>query len=398
MSPKLIPLTLNDLKVLEWFSEWTPEVHKADWKNRRAWPPGFRAITDCSTYSDKIRWAQLTLAMPPELTGDKPGRPITAKLLVPRLLSFRLLEGDWNCARLTARGRAALLFHGMACPSAFKSHADNVFDAFDLRPILGKNVRLDFDDRIMKRLDPVYLEARRGDHLPDDKQTWGLMLEEYSADSYRSSGGLTGCSARLTIASTGPRGKALNGSLRLHNSYPTLAITDDNGRTVTEISMSFEGLAELLVASHNVPVTVDAYNGPDGMIRSLPVPDPLSISRRVRERVKKSQQDAVRWVKEASELIENGRIGKKLQAELLQKLELAERDFLSQGAYPAQQAMEEVSSVAESLMTIMVERSQNAQLLGVERIKQKLQAKHLIEDAEMERYTRQVFPDETEET
>ena len=44
----LVPLSRNDLVVLAWFAEWKPELHHLDWKRRRQWPPGFRAIDDVS--------------------------------------------------------------------------------------------------------------------------------------------------------------------------------------------------------------------------------------------------------------------------------------------------------------------------------------------------------------
>ena len=65
----------------------------------------------------------------------------------------------------------------------------------------------------------------------------------------------------------------------------------------------------------------------------------------------------MRFKKAPMEIVKEGRMGKKLQADIIEKLELAIRDVGSEGAYTAQMAMEEVSSVAESLMTIMVERT-----------------------------------------
>lgn len=300
---------------------------------------------------------------PPILAADrKAGKeksPRAAKGSLQRLIAYRLLEGTWNVARLTAKGRAALKLHsaridGYQPPDAFESHAPDVFDDHGLRPVYRVNIRLDFMDQIMKRVPKEYRNLKLGDELPDNELTWRIMLAEYKEEDYRASGTLNGCSALLTV-NTGLR--PLNGSLRTHHSYPVLSIHDEQHREICEIAMSFEGLAELLVGNHEVPVTLDSHFGIDGMRRALPVPDPVSIRRRVHERVKRHRQDSLGWLAEVADIVKGGRMGKKLQAAILEKLDLAMRDVAGEGSFAAQQAMEEVSSVAESFLTIMVERT-----------------------------------------
>jgi hypothetical protein len=358
----LVPLSRDDLVVLAWFADWKPEIHRAAWKRRRQWPPGFREMADVSVYSPRQESAVKDLSYPPVLPGEKAGGvkgPRKAKGSLSRLISYRLLEGTWSVARLTSKGRAALKLHSARInnyqpPDAFESHAPDIWDDHDLRPVYLDNTRLDFVDKVMKRVPEVYRKASKGDSLPDNELTWRIMLAEYKDEDYRGSGTLNGCTAILTVAS-GLR--PLNGSLRTHHSFPTLRIHDEANYEVVEVAMSYEALAELLVGNHNVPVTIDSYFGPDGMRRCLPVPEPVSITRRVHERVKRHRQDSLGWLEEAKQIVQEGRMGKKLQAAIIEKLELAIRDVGSEGAYTAHMAMEEVSSVAESLLTIMVERT-----------------------------------------
>src|SRR5262245_35470507 len=81
----LVPITDEDLTMLEWFAAWTPEVHRANWMVRRTWPPGFREIADTSVrgYHDANQVAARK-ADPPIAGG---------RSFVPRLLAYRLVEG-----------------------------------------------------------------------------------------------------------------------------------------------------------------------------------------------------------------------------------------------------------------------------------------------------------------
>jgi len=356
-----VPLRKGDLTVLGWYAAWTPEVHKAHWSVRRSWPPGFRYMEDLSLpgFSNReqtVQRAEERMQAGPLLKGDTVQKRSKAKDALSHLLTYRLVEGSYTGGcRLTARGRAALKVNGLDCPEVFKSHCPKIFDDHSLLPVNGHNVRIDFDDRSMGRLGDAY-QVKHGEELPDDKTTWDLMLREYSEDSYRGSGTLTGASARLGVV-TGSR--YLNGSLREHHQFVSLTVQSERDhQEVLRCSLSMEGLADLLVSNHNVPVTIDHYTGQDGMSRSEPAPPPVSVSRRMRERIKRGNQDIQNRVKMAMVLIENAKMGKRAQAEILDVLGLVARDVPTHGAFAAKQAMEEVSSVAESMMTVMAEKVQ----------------------------------------
>lgn len=360
-----VPLRSGDYTVLAWYSEWTPEVHKARWLVRRSWPPGFRYMEDLSLpgFSDRkqtVQRAEEWMQAGPLLKGDTVHKRTRAKESLGRLLSYRLVEGTFTGAcRLTARGRAALKARGHECPASFKSHCSKVFDDHGLLPVRGHNARIDFDDDIRGRLPEAYL-VRHGQPLPDDVTTWDLMLREYSEDSYKGSGTLTAASARLTVASGN---RYLNGSLREHHQFVSLTVQSEHGRrSVFECSLSMEGLADLLVSNSTVPVTIDYYIGRDGMARSEPAPPPVSVTRRMEERIARGNQDLQNRVKEAMDLLDTAKMGKRAKDEILNVLGLVVRDVSTHGAFVAQQAMEEISSVAESMMTVM---SEKARLSGV---------------------------------
>ena len=369
----LVPLNKNDLTVLAWFAEWTPEIHKAAWGYRRRWPPGYRAIADVSTHNHKKHEkARADKSFPPVLVGEEtdrfggggPTAPTLAKgRYIPKLLTYGMLEGTWNCARLTGRGRAALKLNGRDCPDFFESHdGGTIFDDHDLLPQKGINIKINFDDTTMGRIPEVYKETGYKGHLPDDETTWRIWLAEYQDKDYMGWSSNNRCAARLSVTS-GQR--PLNGSLRLHTRYPTLHVEDGDGRTVVELAMSFEQLAEILVGQGSTPVTLDYYWDRDGMQQQNRVPPPVSISRRVKERVKRGAQDAHGWINEAAELLNKAKMGKKAKAEIIDKLGLAIRDTGGLGAFAAQQALEEVSMVGESMLTIMSERiGANPHLLG----------------------------------
>ena len=359
-----VPLDIGDLIVLEWYAAWTPKVHEADWKVRRSWPPGFRVMEDlsCPGFADRdntVANAGMKMSAGPLLRGDTTATRSGAKSRLPRLLSYRLIEGTaWGASRLTARGRAALKVHGRECPDFFKSHCPKIFDDHNLLPINGVNVRLDFDDKIMRRLPEGYQVGHR-EALPDDKTTWDLLLREYSEDSYRGNRTLTGASAHLSICST--TGMYLNGSLRNHHQVVTLNVQDEgSSRHVFECSLSLEGLADLLVSNGHVPVTLGYFVGTDGMAYSRPAPPPVSVTRRMQERIARGTQDIQNRVAQAAAMLDAAKMGKRAKDEILDLLGLVARDVPTHGAFAAQQAMEEVSAVAESMMTVMSEKAQLA--------------------------------------
>ena len=93
------------------------------------------------------------------------------------------------------------------------------------------------------------------------------------------------------------------------------------------------------------------------MQRSYPAPAPVSVSRRMRERIRKGNRDLQGWIEKAKATINDTKMGKRAKAEILRSLDLALRDADAHGAFAAQQAMEEVSSVAESMMTVMADKA-----------------------------------------
>ena len=96
--PIPVPLRAVHLDLLQWFGEWTPEVHRADWQKRRRWPPGWRYLADQSVYHAK--------QPPPEVCAPHPKQN---HALVRYLLQYGLIEGSWRrIFRLTMRGRCAL--------------------------------------------------------------------------------------------------------------------------------------------------------------------------------------------------------------------------------------------------------------------------------------------------
>lgn len=350
----LVPLTRHDLDVLAWYAEWTPEIHRLNQKRRKAWPPGFREMDDASqAYGEKLDRMKADGSYPPAIGGETSKRS-RARSLLERLLSYRMIEGSpWSPCRLTVRGRAALLFHGRPCPDLFESHCSEVFDDVSLVPRSGSGgVSVDFDDSVMGRVPDRIKSVAHGELLPDTKEVWGYMLEEYKEDNYRARGGLTGASACLSKVST--TGRWLNGSLRRHHNYVSIRINDGSRRGVAEIAVSYEGLADLLTSGHDVPVTIDSYQGHDGMRRGQPCPEPASVSRRMQERVKREEQDVRIKLSDLRGLVEGAKgLGKAAAAEMLKTIELLERDARTLGAFAAQQASEELSTAAES-MGIMI--------------------------------------------
>lgn len=346
-----VPLTTHDLKVLAWFAEWTPEHHRAAWGVRRRWEPGFRFMTDCSTGDPRpIEKAKAEMSYPPAI-----GTKEATSSLVHRLIAYELLEGvDHGACRLTARGRAALKSKGIPCPDGFVSHAPDVFDDHTLLPVMGHNTRIDFMDTAMSRVGPEYRVAH-GEPLPDNETTWNLMLAEYEDDRYRGRGTLTAATAGLRVASCAPD-RFLNGSLRGHPTYIGLIVQDQRHNRVLEAALSLEGLADLLVSNHDVPITLDYYIGRDGMPRSNPAPPPVSVTRRMMERVSRSTQDVKVKLSEIIELLSKTSMPKGAQKAAIDALNVVIGNMDANAAFAAEQAVEEVSAAAEALMTISAER------------------------------------------
>lgn len=353
----LVPITSADLTVLEWYAAWTPAVHRADWKHRRTWPPGFRRMEDlsCPSFSDRDNTVENAVAKMmdgPLLPGDTVQKRRAARGRLKGLLSYRLIEGSrWGEAcRLTARGRAALKLHGRACPDGFESHCDDIFDFVSLLPVQGRNTKIEEHDL----RDTIGRRYASGVALPDDESTWRLMLAEYRGQFHLANSATNSGKARLGIHSGDTY---LCGSMRQHHRYVSIDITDAETReSVISCAMSFEGLAELLVGNMEVPVTISGFRLSDGMRYDRPVPPPVSVSQRMAARIELGTSELLRRIDEVAAGIKDSKLGVRAQAELLNTLGIIARDVATHGAFAAQQATDEMSSVAESLLVLMRER------------------------------------------
>jgi hypothetical protein len=348
----LVPLSERDLDLLQWFGEWTPEIHRATketYSYRRTWPPGWRQMYDTGV-TDQRKWseARRDKAMGP--LRDDGGRPVNGPGTYMTLVAYRLLEGSQRQARLTPRGRAALLYHGRPCPDFFKSHCPEIFDDVDLRPRWTTN---DMMERLYVSGRPEHLS--RGDLLPDERETWRRMLIEYREGAYHGRHTLTRGTATLTRFSS--TGTYLNGSLRKHSGGLTISVSSDDDRGILEMDLSLEQLADLLTNRGSVPVTLGHFWGPDGMARSEPAPPTISVMRRMKERIRQRDEtmdeDIQRMTDEISSLVEKNRLSKKL-GERLSRLLVGARSF--DASWVVHQAVEEISQTVESLLTVASER------------------------------------------
>jgi hypothetical protein len=320
-NPLLVPVSPEDLVLLQWFADWTPKVHRADWKLRRAWPPGFREVADLSAFSpmDHAR-QQERLAAPPERLARSRVRDV--------LLPYRLVEGTPTCARLTERGRAALKLAGRNVPGRFSSHAPDVFD------------------------DVLLVSHHENDHADG----WREMLTEYQDDDYRGRHTLTAATGTLsTVSSTGT---FLNGSIREHHRLLRLSLQNAAHHTLVEVYLSFESLAELLTSSGSVPVTLQSYLGADGMRRSEPAPPLVSAQRRMLERLDQAEEGQAALLTSILTRVQDGNIPIKLKQQLVRDLENALQCGRANEAYVVQQAIEEVSVAVESLSILADDRQE----------------------------------------
>lgn len=323
--PIMVPLSDEDLTLLAWLGAWTPEVHRADWPTRRAWPPGFREVVDLGVrhYKDEEAVAARLAASPNR--GDWKR--------MWDLLAYRLVEGTRGCCRLTSRGRAALKLAGREVPDRFESHAPEVFDPAWLAPA------------------PLP-EGESSDH--DDAAVWREMLTEYWEDDYQGRHTLTKARAALLLGTS--TGAYLNGSMRTHHRVLSLHVENNDGREILEASLSLEQLADLLTSSGHVPITLFRYRGIDGMSRCEPAPPPVSARRRMMERLDAAEETQEGVLRKIIAKVEAANIGKRLQVDLLGDLAVALTNGRSNRAYVVTQAVNEVSMVIEGALTIAGER------------------------------------------
>jgi hypothetical protein len=341
--PILVPLREHHLDFLQWLGEWTPEVHRANWKSRRQWPPGWReAFLDSTAWSGKDTYknAVETQAMPPDLKQ--------AHSCLGHLLKYGLIEGSYaRVLRLTKRGRAALKLKGRPCPESFKSHCADIFDDVDLLPVR--------DSRYLDTFDPhsPYFSMKYLEPLPDTEATWRDLMNEYNEATYHAKGTLTKASARLTQ----PSGSCyLNGSLREHNRWLSMSIENNVGQRVCEVEFSLEGFMEMLTSNSSSPATLNYYTGMDGIGRAEPCAPPISPMRRMQNRLKRGNTVQHKRFNEIREAIEKGNMGKRLKADLLSQLDICENNADGAYAFAAEQAVEEVSTAVESMMSVATER------------------------------------------
>jgi|GEM_PF-4784452 len=344
VSKRIIPLSQDELRLLEWFGEWTPQVHKADWENRKNWPPGYREIADNSVnYPSKEKEDERLMRLFPLRNGLG---------LLRRLVEYRFLEGNpWvHVLRLTRRGRAALLYHGGEAPDGFESHTD-VYDAVDLTPIV--------ESGLFEMASPEYREHGHNAPLPDTKETWELLIREYREEE-QGRRSFHCPTAHLGFCSGS---RYLHGSFRQHSRYINIEVKNADGKMVCEFAMSLEGLVDLIGSQSYVPVTLDFYDDGDGVPQADLCPPPITVYDRMKARIENTVSDRDRALRELKAKIEEGNLGKNLKKELLGVLDrvMSSSDL----AFRVEQAEEEIGAVVESALSIVKERLDgNPSLLG----------------------------------
>lgn len=292
-------LSTKHLRLLRWFAEWTPAVHKADWETRRRWPPGYRKIADVSIgTAEVIEKAKREMSLPPNGTADR--------AYVRDLIAHGLVEGTMWVARLTLKGAMTLKEHGLRCPEQFASHAKDVFD-------------------------PVRFEATKG---------WRDRMPSYVRDDLNA---LDRGSAQLCITSS--NGQYLNGSIRKHNRYVCLHVRGPE--QLLEMSMSFEQLASLLTGSIRVPVTLEWFLDHEGMPQSREVRPALNIQERMKARLQEAEAKLGTHLDELAEMVKKCNLSKKRTTEMLREIEVVRSHSEANKAFVAEQATEEISAVVE---------------------------------------------------
>jgi len=360
----LVPVSPLDLDLLQWFGEWAPGVHKAAWKRRRQWPPGFREYIDASVTewvdSDERQKGRAEMSLLPQRgKGKRPGSIYSpygrSMLRVSHLLAYGLVEGydHGHVCRITQRGRAALLLTGRPCPERFESHCPDIFDDHLLLPVL-ESWMSDLPSRGGED------RPRLGDSLPDEEPIWRLMLTEYREDDYRGRGTLTGAVAELHMGMNAET--PLNGSLRMHRRFIMLTLRNGAGQHVAETRFSLEQFAELLTGDSQVPTTLGPYTGKDGMLRNEPAPMPVSPAARMKARMMGSYAALDDRIAALHGMLETARMAKGLKGEMQQKLDTLQSHLRANPAFALEQATDEMATFLDSGLSILRER---ADLAGV---------------------------------
>lgn len=350
----LLPVSEAGLDLLEWFGQWTPDTHKANWDAARAWGPGWRSMVSDLKYKDKETVAdyfkrmlvpQLPLGLMANVSAA--GRTLR-KLKDPyataiQLTSYGLLEGDQTLYRLTPKGRAALKVAERTVPDFFRSHCPEIFDEVTLLP------------RVCRGGDLFDLGAL-GDDLPDMDSTWYKMLRLYPGGRVHG----TQRRASFQVSPVTGRNIYLQGSLRAHSRALRLTFESNTGHTILEAMLSSEQLMEAMTSQTSTYVTLDRYVGYDGMPRSEPCPPPIPIGKRMEHRMHDSNRTAFARIAELRASLEGAKMGKKAKKDVLDQLDILENNWPKDTAFAVTQAVEEVSSLMEQAVTIAQEKQAGA--------------------------------------
>ena len=352
----IVPLSKQDLDLLEWIAAWTPEVYKADWKNRRQKPPGFRTVPDMS----------MCRADSDVLDIDRHNMKDASARVARKLLPYWLVEGSINNCRLTPRGRAALKLHGRECPDFFESHCADIFDDHDLRARMNRDFRENTRGSTISVLDRHYDNLEL---LPDLPQVWKAICAQYHPDSYTDRS-----VSRASVRCTTQYGLTyLNGSMREHRTSIGFTVKANDGATICEFAVSLEQFADMLTSQSDTPCTVQEYFGRDGIRRNEPAPPPVSAYKKMQARLNNVEESAAKRLQEIIETVEGLKMGKRAKADLIHQLKVAADLQVKDAAFVAEQTAEEVSKVIESSLTIVSERMQMAGLPGSVNLKEALQ-------------------------
>jgi len=336
MSEVIIPLGPKGLDLLEWFGQWRPKVYREDWDRLKTKPPGFRTLHDFTVYHANRK-------LLPDF--EIPPHKKEAWGIAKNLHAYGLLEGYLQFYRLTQKGRAALKLHGRNVPNFFTSHCPEIFDNFDLTPHV-----LPGED--------LYDLGSHNEKLPDNEGTWRKMLRLYGNPRHTSKVGMTTDASAIV---TRPSGVFyLNGSLRKHHRAIEVTVRNRAGKQVCSFMCSSEQFTDLLTSNSMTPVTLTGYLGSDGVYRSEPVPPPVNIGKRMEHRVENLNLETLQRLDRAIETVQGLKMGKRAKEALVKDLKNIRELWPANTSFAVTQAVEEVSSIVEGVLTMVGERQDMA--------------------------------------
>lgn len=141
--------------------------------------------------------------------------------------------------------------------------------------------------------------------------------------------------------------------------YADAPEVEGHRREVIEVMMSFEQFAELLSSTgHSVDCTVESLHpvGEAGVFYKEIVTPPPSIYDRAKRRLNKAQQKALEEIDIAMEEVGEMKIPQKLKETIRRHLERIEAYLVDNCGFVAQQASEEISSIAEGAHVLIMEK------------------------------------------